>query len=101
MKHLNFLLVFVCAFGMAQIQTPQPSPSTKVEQVVGLTKVTLEYSRPAMRGRTIMGELIPMGELWRAGANKNGTQNPSLLQLKLKHKPSKRLLSLTQFLLTT
>ena len=44
MKHLNFLLVFVCAFGMAQIQTPQPSPSTKVEQVVGLTKVTLEYS---------------------------------------------------------
>ena len=73
MKHLNFLLVFVCAFGMAQIQTPQPSPSTKVEQVVGLTKVTLEYSRPAMRGRTIMGELIPMGELWRAGANKNST----------------------------
>ena len=53
MKHLKFLLVFVCSFGMAQIQTPQPSPSTKVEQVVGLTKVTLEYSRPAMRERII------------------------------------------------
>ena len=71
MKYLKFLLVFVCSFGMAQIQTPQPSPSTKVEQVVGLTKVTLEYSRPAMRERIIMGELIPMGELWRARANKN------------------------------
>ncbi|WP_418639562.1 DUF2911 domain-containing protein [Winogradskyella sp.] len=55
----------------AQIKTPQPSPFTKIEQVVGLTDVTLEYSRPSMNGRTIFGDLVPYGKLWRAGANKN------------------------------
>ncbi|MBC9797087.1 DUF2911 domain-containing protein [Sinomicrobium weinanense] len=55
----------------AQVQTPQPSPSAKIEQRVGLTDITLEYSRPAMRGRTIMGDLIPYGEVWRTGANEN------------------------------
>ncbi|WP_417860387.1 DUF2911 domain-containing protein [Winogradskyella sediminis] len=55
----------------AQIETPQPSPFSKVEQVVGLTDVTLEYSRPSMNGRTIFGDLVPYGKLWRAGANKN------------------------------
>jgi len=55
----------------AQIETPQPSPFTKVEQKVGLTDVTLEYSRPSMNGRTIFGDLVPYGKVWRAGANKN------------------------------
>ncbi|QHI35707.1 hypothetical protein IMCC3317_10540 [Kordia antarctica] len=55
----------------AQIETPQPSPSAKVEQTVGLTNVTLEYSRPAMRGRKIFGGLVPYGQLWRTGANAN------------------------------
>ena len=40
-----------------------------LEQIVGLTKVTLEYSRPAMRGRTIFGDLVPYGKVWRTGAN--------------------------------
>lgn len=53
----------------AQIITPQPSPSSKIEQKVGLTDVTLEYSRPSMRGRTIFGGLEPYGEIWRTGAN--------------------------------
>ncbi|WP_296384684.1 DUF2911 domain-containing protein [Winogradskyella sp.] len=55
----------------AQIETPQPSPFTKIEQKVGLTDVTLEYSRPSMKGRKIFGELVPYGKMWRAGANKN------------------------------
>lgn len=55
----------------AQIETPQPSPFTKVEQKVGLTDVTLEYSRPSMRGREVFGNLVPFGKLWRTGANKN------------------------------
>ena len=55
----------------AQITTPQPSPAAKVEQTVGLTAVTVEYSRPAMRGRAIFGDLVPYGEMWRTGANKN------------------------------
>lgn len=66
------LLVAIFAtslIGYAQIQTPAPSPFQKVEQKVGLTDVTLEYSRPNMRGRTIFGDLVPYGEVWRTGAN--------------------------------
>ena len=70
---MKYLLVFVCSYGLAQIQTLQPSPSAKIEQVVGLTNVTIHYSRPAKRDRKIMGELVPMGEIWRAGANENST----------------------------
>lgn len=55
----------------AQIQAPQPSPFSKVEQKVGLTDVTLEYSRPNMRARTIFGDLVPYGKVWRLGANNN------------------------------
>jgi hypothetical protein len=55
----------------AQIETPQPSPFTKIEQKVGLTDVTLEYSRPSMKGRKIFGDLVPYGKMWRTGANKN------------------------------
>lgn len=53
----------------AQIQTPAPSPAAKIEQTVGLTNVSIEYSRPAMRGRVIFGDLVPFGKVWRTGAN--------------------------------
>lgn len=57
----------------AQVETPQPSPSSKVEQKVGLTDVTIEYSRPGVKGRTIFGDLESYGKVWRTGANKNTT----------------------------
>ncbi|SDX24981.1 Protein of unknown function [Lutibacter oricola] len=66
-----FVLVATVATANAQIKTPQPSPAAKMEQVVGLTDVSLEYSRPAMRGRTIFGDLVPYGKTWRTGANAN------------------------------
>ncbi|MGC6479883.1 MAG: DUF2911 domain-containing protein [Flavobacteriaceae bacterium] len=56
---------------IAQVQTPQPSPAAMLKQTVGLTEVTVEYSRPGKRGRDIMGGLVPFGEMWRTGANKN------------------------------
>lgn len=68
------LFVFVAAItatAEAQIKTPAPSPFQKIEQKVGLTDVTLEYSRPSMRGREIFGGLVPYNELWRTGANAN------------------------------
>lgn len=70
-KNLTTLLcVLGITFSMnAQVQTPQPSPAAKFEQTVGLTNITVEYSRPAMRGRTIFGDLVPYGKLWRTGAN--------------------------------
>lgn len=55
----------------AQVTTPQPSPFSKVDQKVGLSDITLEYSRPSVRGREIFGSLVPFDEIWRTGANKN------------------------------
>lgn len=54
----------------AQINTPAPSPYATVTQVVGLTQVEVAYSRPGMKGREIMGGLVPYGRLWRTGANR-------------------------------
>lgn len=73
MKKITLLaLVLTLMFSVnAQIETPQPSPFSKIEQKVGLTDVSLEYSRPNMKGRTIFGDLVPYGKMWRAGANKN------------------------------
>lgn len=69
-KLLLIMLAFTMSYAVnAQIQTPAPSPASKIEQKVGLTDVTIEYSRPSMRGRTIFGELVPYGKLWRTGAN--------------------------------
>ncbi len=73
MKKL-FLGLFVASLtlsGNAQIKTPQPSPLSKIEQKVGLTDVTVEYSRPGVKGRKVFGDLVPFGKLWRTGANKN------------------------------
>ena len=68
---LSILVLAISLTGYSQIETPQPSPSGKLEQKVGLTDVTLEYSRPSMRGRTIFGDLVPYGKIWRTGANAN------------------------------
>ena len=68
------LMFFVLSLSFnidAQIKTPQPSPFSKVEQKVGLTDVSLEYSRPGMRGREVFGNLVPYGKVWRTGANAN------------------------------
>lgn len=68
---LCLALVGMTFTATAQIETPQPSPFSKVEQKVGLTDVTLEYSRPNMRARTVFGDLVPYGKVWRLGANTN------------------------------
>src|SRR5690554_2134530 len=71
-KILLLLAVVALSFNMkAQVTTPQSSPLSKLEQKVGLTDVTLEYSRPSMKGRVIYGDLVPYDKLWRTGANKN------------------------------
>lgn len=55
-----------------QIEVPQASPRAVVTQRVGLTDVTLTYSRPSVNGRKVWGgPLVPYGEVWRAGANAN------------------------------
>ena len=68
----KIMLVCFIAFSLAtqaQIQTPSASSHAMMEQVVGLTTVKVDYSRPNMRGREIFGNLVPYGKIWRTGAN--------------------------------
>ena len=52
-----------------RIEFPASSPAATLKQRVGLTDITIAYSRPSMRGRKIFGGLVPYGEVWRTGAN--------------------------------
>ena len=75
MKKILFTLaVILSSFGsQAQVTTPQPSPKCILNQMVGLTDVEIEYSRPGTKGRNVFGDLVPFGKVWRTGANANTT----------------------------
>jgi len=64
-------LLFACSIFQAQIKTPAPSPGATIEQKIGLTDVSITYSRPHKRDREIFGSLVPFDKMWRTGANKN------------------------------
>jgi hypothetical protein len=74
---LSYTLTLACLFAFmqvtAQIQMPQASPTGSVSTTVGLTDITIDYSRPKVKGRKVFGEgdnfLQPYGQLWRSGAN--------------------------------
>ena len=89
------LLLFVGApIAFAQVRTPRPSPKASVMQTIGVTDVTITYSRPGVKGRVIWGDplpeqastkaeatlddqnirpkgapIVPWGHPWRTGAN--------------------------------
>lgn len=63
------LLLFTVNLSFSQINTPRISPASEVEQMVGLTEIEIEYSRPSMRGREVFGNLVPFGKVWRTGAD--------------------------------
>ena len=63
---LLFTLVSFISYG-------QKSPAEKTQGTINGTEVTVEYSSPRVKGRVIFGDLVPYGEVWRAGANKNTT----------------------------
>lgn len=61
-------------FSQAQTEiTPRPSSNQSITQALGLSEVTVTYSRPNMNGRKIFGGLQPFGEVWRTGANEATT----------------------------
>lgn len=70
-KSVSTLLVTLALSfpALAQIELPAPSPAAKVMQRVGLTDITVEYSSPGAKGRTIWGDLVPWDKPWRTGAN--------------------------------
>jgi hypothetical protein len=61
--------LFVTATFAQQMNMPAPSPSSTVEQEFGLSTITIDYSRPGVKGRTVFGDLVPYGKVWRTGAN--------------------------------
>ena len=71
MKKILTSLAVLATIAAGAQDLPQPSPSTHLEQRVGLTDITLDYSRPSVNGRVIFGDLVPFGSHWRAGANQN------------------------------
>jgi hypothetical protein len=52
-----------------QLKVPAASPVSTLKQSVALSEVTIEYSRPSVKGRVIFGDLVPLGKVWRTGAN--------------------------------
>lgn len=78
------MLLPLVSFGQA-ITTPRtPSPASEVSQTIGISTVTVHYSRPSVKNREIWGKLVPYGwnkqqfgtgneAPWRAGANENTT----------------------------
>ena len=71
---LSFMLFFVFS-SYAQENKIRLSPKASVMQTVGFTDVTIDYSRPGVKGRTIWGALVPYNKVWRAGANEATTIN--------------------------
>ena len=96
--YISFFAVLLVLFGAliasAQIRTPRPSAKASVMQTIGVTDVTITYSRPGVKGRTIWGDplpeqaatkgeatlddqnvrpkgapIVPWGHAWRTGAN--------------------------------
>jgi hypothetical protein len=63
---LTIGLLFLSVVAWAQF--PSLSPRSTVNQEIGATNISIAYERPAMRGRTIFGGLVPYGKLWRTGA---------------------------------
>ncbi|MCQ4034897.1 DUF2911 domain-containing protein [Kaistella montana] len=63
----TFLALSVAAY--SQFTLPAASPRQKVEQQFSMSKITVDYGRPGVKGRKIFGELVPFGKVWRAGAN--------------------------------
>jgi hypothetical protein len=74
MKSTNHKMLFLSvaaltasALGWAQSERPSPPATAEVE--LNGKAIAIKYSRPSMRGRKIMGDLVPYGEVWRTGAN--------------------------------
>ncbi len=71
MKKIFFLLFSLGCFSSfgQTLKTPAPSPLQTIKQAFALSEITVEYSRPSAKGRTVYGDVVPFGQIWRTGAN--------------------------------
>jgi hypothetical protein len=63
------LASFAFLMSNAQIKTPAASQMCKIQQDLGLTTVSLEYSRPNVNGRKLFVDVEAWDQMWRTGAN--------------------------------
>ena len=76
-KKIIFSAVILAAFSILALNTkaqqtlkvPAPSPTQTLKQNFSLSDITIEYSRPGVKGRVVYGDLVPYGKIWRTGAN--------------------------------
>ncbi|MBK9177912.1 MAG: DUF2911 domain-containing protein [Flavobacteriales bacterium] len=79
-KHLTLVVlsgVLFCAYPFrmkaqySQLDLPRESQTGTVTQRIGVSDITITYSRPSVKGRTVWGDIVPYGQVWRMGANEN------------------------------
>lgn len=76
----RFLFQFLFVFSLVlplraqtDLNLPEASQKAQIKQRVGITDITITYHRPLVNGRKVWGGLVPVGQVWRAGANENTT----------------------------
>lgn len=69
LKRFGFLTMLLTMMSVAAIAQQKASPAKTAEGTVKGSKITISYSSPAVKGRTIWGDLVPLGQVWRAGAD--------------------------------
>lgn len=69
LKFIFFSILLVSISFVVNAQDEKPSPPRVAEGEINGAKITINYSSPAVKGRQIWGGLVPLGEVWRAGAN--------------------------------
>lgn len=73
-RNALILVSFVSLAGAQTLMTlPEASQHATVSQRLGVTEIAIDYHRPLVGGRKIWGNLVPYGQVWRAGANENTT----------------------------
>jgi tetratricopeptide (TPR) repeat protein len=71
----SLLVLLALPLAAQQLRLPRVSPNSTLTQTVGLTDITIKYSRPGVKGRQIWGGLVPYDTIWRTGANEATTIN--------------------------
>jgi hypothetical protein len=67
------LVANLCQAQSALLNIPRQSQHAVITQRIGITDITINYHRPLVNGRKVWGDLVPYGQVWRAGANENTT----------------------------
>jgi hypothetical protein len=68
-KKIFLSLSLVVLAAVVSFAQEKASPARTAEGTAAGSKITIKYSSPAVKGRTIWGDLVPLGQVWRAGAD--------------------------------